>query len=27
MKIVLALGGNALQSNPKDKSSDDQLNT
>lgn len=27
MKIVLALGGNALQSNPKDKSAEGQLNT
>jgi carbamate kinase len=27
MKIVLALGGNALQSDPKDKSTDAQLNT
>ncbi|WBW97474.1 carbamate kinase [Oceanirhabdus sp. W0125-5] len=27
MKIVLALGGNALQSNPKDKSAQAQLNT
>ncbi|MFD3158614.1 carbamate kinase [Haloimpatiens sp. FM7330] len=27
MKIVLALGGNALQSNPKDKSTQAQLNT
>jgi len=27
MRIVLALGGNALQSNPKDKSAEGQLNT
>jgi len=27
MKMVLALGGNALQSNPKDKSAEGQLNT